>query len=77
VALLFSKTGNISSDARSVARIRSITNAINRRIGSYLALKTFLSLFLGAISWTIMAFVGLEFSVTRPVAVLFSKNGSL
>lgn len=65
------KLANISSDASSVARIRSITNDINRRIGSYLALKTFLSLLLGAISWTIMAFVGLEFSAFLAVLIAF------
>ncbi len=49
------KMENISSDASRVAQIRAITSDINKRIGAYLALKTFISLFLGAISWVIMA----------------------
>lgn len=56
------KIANLSSDPRSTARIRQVTSDINRRIGSYLALKTFLSLFLGAVCWVVMAFVGLEFA---------------
>lgn len=65
------KLANISRDASSIARIRSIANDINRRIGSYLALKTFLSLFLGAISWAIMVFVGLEFSAFLALLIAF------
>jgi len=63
------KIENISSDASRVARIQTITADINRRIGSYLALKTIISLFLGAISWVIMAFVGLEFAAFWAVLI--------
>jgi predicted PurR-regulated permease PerM len=63
------KLACISSDAGSVARILSVTNDINRRIGSYLALKTVISLFLGVICWAIMAFVGLEFSAFLAVVI--------
>ncbi|WP_287631252.1 AI-2E family transporter [Accumulibacter sp.] len=65
------KMENISSDAGRVARIRAITTDINKRIGSYLALKTFISLFLGAISWVIMAFAGLEFAAFWAVLIAF------
>ena len=54
-----------------VARIRAITTDINQRIGSYLALKTFISLFLGAISWVIMVFAGLEFAAFWAVLIAF------
>jgi AI-2 transport protein TqsA len=56
------KLANLSSDPSKVARIRQVTNDINARIGSYLALKTFISLLLGALSWVTMKFVGLEFA---------------
>ena len=65
------KMDNISSNARRVARIRAVTTDINRRIGSYLALKTFISLFLGAISWVIMIFAGLEFAAFWAVLIAF------
>jgi hypothetical protein len=65
------KIENISIDASRVARIQTITADINRRIGSYLALKTIISLFLGAISWVIMAFVGLEFAAFWAVLIAF------
>ena len=63
------KIANLSSDPRTVARIRQITSDINARIGSYLALKTFLSILLGLISWIVMAFVGLEFAAFWAVLI--------
>ncbi|EXI73562.1 MAG: Transport of quorum-sensing signal protein [Candidatus Accumulibacter sp. SK-11] len=65
------KIENISSDAGRVARIRAVTADINRRIGSYLALKTFINLFLGATSWGIMALAGLEFALFWAVLIAF------
>ncbi len=65
------KMENISSDAGRVARIRAIIADINKRIGSYLSLKTFISLFLGAISWVIMALAGLEFAAFWAVLIAF------
>jgi predicted PurR-regulated permease PerM len=56
------KIAAISSDPRIVARIRQVTSDINSRIGAYLALKTFLSILLGATSWIAMALMGLEFA---------------
>jgi predicted PurR-regulated permease PerM len=56
------KVANMSADPRGAARILEVVTDINKRVGSYLALKTLLSLFLGAVSWAIMAFVGLEFA---------------
>jgi AI-2 transport protein TqsA len=56
------KIANLSSDPAHVARIRGITEDINARIGSYLALKTFICLLLGVVSWVAMAIVGLEFA---------------
>ena len=56
------KIDNISTDPHTVLRIREVTNDINQRVGSYMALKTFLSVLLGAICWVIMAVFGLEFA---------------
>lgn len=56
------KIAAISSDPHIVARIRQVTFDINSRIGAYLALKTFLSILLGAASWIAMALLGLEFA---------------
>ena len=39
-----------------------MTGDINRRVGSYLALKTMISILLGVVCWAIMAFFGLEFA---------------
>jgi predicted PurR-regulated permease PerM len=57
-----SKLANLSNDPSKLARIRQVTNDINARIGSYLALKTFLSILLGVLSWVTMRFLGVEFA---------------
>jgi AI-2 transport protein TqsA len=66
---LESKITGLSSDSRSVARIRQITDDINSRIGSYLALKTLLGILLGTTCWLIMTFFGLEFAVFWAVLI--------
>ena len=63
------KIAAISSDPRSVARIRQVTSDINSRIGAYLALKTFLSILLGLTSWIVMAFMGLDFAAFWAVLI--------
>jgi len=63
------KLAGLSSDPQRVARIRQVTSDINARIGSYLALKTFVSVLLGAVSWVIMALYGLEFPVFWAVLI--------
>jgi AI-2 transport protein TqsA len=65
------KLANLSDDPKRVARIRDVIQAINRRIGSYLALKTVLSILLGGVSWAIMALFGLEFAVLWAVLIAF------
>jgi len=66
-----SKLQRLSADPKQVARIREVIGAINRRIGSYLALKTLLSILLGAVCWVIMALVGLEFALLWAVLIAF------
>ncbi len=65
------KLAKLSDDPRRVARIREVIQAINRRIGSYLALKTVLSVLLGAVSWALMALWGLEFALLWAVLAAF------
>ncbi|MGL6112707.1 MAG: AI-2E family transporter [Rubrivivax sp.] len=65
------KLANLSANPKQVARIRDVIQTINRRIGSYLALKTLLSILLGGVSWAIMALFGLEFAVLWAVLIAF------
>jgi AI-2 transport protein TqsA len=63
------KLANLSDDARRVARIGTVIEDINRRIGTYLVLKTFISVLLGVISWLIMLAFGLEFATFWAVLI--------
>jgi predicted PurR-regulated permease PerM len=65
------KIANISTDPQNVAHIQKFITDINRRIGSYLALKTLINIFLGFVCWAIMAFAGLEFAVLLAVLAGF------
>jgi predicted PurR-regulated permease PerM len=65
------KLANLSDDPGRVARIREVIKAINRRIGSYLALKTLLSLLLGVVSYGVMWLFGLEFAALWAVLAGF------
>jgi AI-2 transport protein TqsA len=56
------KVGRLSNDPTQVARIRDIIADINARIGTYLALKTFINIVLGFISYAIMSGLGIEFA---------------
>ena len=57
------KIKNISDDPGQVAFIRQMITNVNGKIGTYLALKTLLSVVQGILSWAIMAFFGMEFAV--------------
>jgi AI-2 transport protein TqsA len=65
------KLANLSDDPKRVARLREIIRAINQRIGSYLALKTLLSILLGAVSWGVMRLYGLEFAALWALLAAF------
>jgi predicted PurR-regulated permease PerM len=65
------KLANLSDDPTRVARIREVIGVINRRIGSYLSMKTLLSLLLGAVSYGVMALFGLEFAALWAVLTAF------
>ncbi len=57
------KLQNVSDDPKQVAFIRQIMTNINGKIGTYLALKTLLSVMLGVLTWAIMVYGGMEFAV--------------
>ena len=63
------KLANLSDDASRVARIGTVVEDINRRIGTYLVLKTFISILLGVICWLIMLAFGLEFATFWAVLI--------
>ena len=63
------KVDRLAEDPKHAARIRQVAADINARIGAYLALKTFLSVLLGALSWAVMAFFGLEFAALLAVLI--------
>ncbi len=65
------KLANLSDNPKQVARIRDVIGTINRRIGSYLALKTLLSILLGVVSWVVMRLYGLEFAALWAVLTAF------
>jgi predicted PurR-regulated permease PerM len=65
------KLANLSNDPAHVARVREVIGAINQRIGSYLALKTLISLLLGVLSYVVMRLFGLEFAALWAVLAAF------
>jgi predicted PurR-regulated permease PerM len=56
------KMAQASGDPRNAARIREITDAINRRVGAYLSVKTAINVLLGLVSWAILALMGVQFA---------------
>ncbi|WP_028920431.1 AI-2E family transporter [Pseudoxanthomonas suwonensis] len=54
------KIGQLAPEPERAARIRHVVADINRRIGTYLALKTLLGVLLGLASWIILAAMGVE-----------------
>lgn len=59
---LHRKLAHIAGDPHQLARLREVIGDINLRAGSHLALKTLLSVFLGAVSWAVMRYFELEFA---------------
>jgi predicted PurR-regulated permease PerM len=56
------KIDRLSTDPVRASRLRTVVHAINDRVGNYLALKTMLSVGLGAVTWAAMAWMGLGFA---------------
>jgi AI-2 transport protein TqsA len=63
------KINRVSGDPRHVAYIRRVITHINARIGTYLALKTLVSLVQGLICWGILALFGVEFATFWAVLI--------
>lgn len=59
---LDAKITAIARSPERAERIRRVIADINARLGAYLALKTFLSLLIGALSWGVMRWFGFEFA---------------
>ncbi|MFO1398766.1 MAG: AI-2E family transporter [Burkholderiales bacterium] len=57
------KVDRMFADAQAVARARAIVVRTNARIGTYLALKSLLGFLLGAVSWVVMVYFGLELAL--------------
>ncbi len=66
---LSDKLSRLSGNPRAVERIRRALADINTRIGAYLALKTFINIILGLVSWAIMAMMGVEFAAFWAVVI--------
>lgn len=56
------KVDRIAGGPANAARVRQIFESINARVGSYLALKTFLGFLQGVLSFGLMWLYGLEFA---------------
>jgi AI-2 transport protein TqsA len=59
---LDAKISNIARTPEHAQRIRTVIADINSRVGTYLALKTFLGVLVGGLSYVAMRFAGLEFA---------------
>jgi len=66
---LSAKLAKISDDPRNVAQIQKIVTHINARIGTYLALKTMVSVVQGLVCWAILAWFGVEFAMFWAVLI--------
>lgn len=63
------KIRRLSDDNGQVLRIRQVLETMNSRIGTYLALKTLLSILLGLVSWVIMLVAGLDLAAFWAVLI--------
>ena len=63
------KIARLSNDPKVVAQLQKIVIHINDRVGTYLALKTFVCVVTGLVSWMVMAWVGLDLAAFFGVLV--------
>jgi predicted PurR-regulated permease PerM len=68
-AFLLAERGRFAKKIRALggaaaeqARIGDVIATINERVGDYLALKTLVNIILGAVSWLVMAAIGIDFA---------------
>ncbi len=67
------KLANLTGDPKAAAQLQKIITHVNERIGTYLALKTFVSVITGFVSWAIMASVGLELAAFFGVMIVIGN----
>jgi predicted PurR-regulated permease PerM len=63
------KLDRLSGDPGRVARLRRIIADVNGKIGSYLALKTVVSIAQGVVAWAVMGFFDLQFAAFWAVLI--------
>jgi AI-2 transport protein TqsA len=63
------KIDALSSDPARIARLRRIIADVNGKIGSYLALKTVVSVVQGVVAWAIMSYFDLQFAAFWAVLI--------
>jgi predicted PurR-regulated permease PerM len=56
------RLAGLAQDPQRLANLRGVMARINGRVSTYLALKSAVSAMLGALSWAILAFFGVEFA---------------
>ena len=67
---LAAKLDRLSSEPGGVARLRRIVADVNAKIGTYLALKTVVSVVQGLAAWAIMGLFGLQFAALWAVLTI-------
>jgi AI-2 transport protein TqsA len=63
------KLQRLSDNPKAAERIRRVLADINARIGAYLAMKTFINVILGVVSWAILSLMGVEFAAFWAVVI--------
>lgn len=56
------KLGRLSDDAQRIAQLRRIIGDVNSKVGSYLALKTLVSIAQGLVAWGVLAWFDVQFA---------------
>lgn len=63
------KVANLSRDPETLAEVNALIAKVNQRVSRYLALKTFINILLGSVSWVVMSIVGVEFAAFWAVLI--------
>lgn len=63
------KVDRLSDDPADTRRIRGVVRDVNSRIGTYLAVKTMINVFLGLVSWAILEIMGVQFAAFWAVVI--------
>lgn len=63
------KVAAMTRDAQTLAGVNAIITQVNRRVSRYLAIKTFINILLGAVSYVVMRLAGVEFAAFWAVLI--------